>query len=137
MEVIMGLPLFSKSTYDEPRPTTYVPPKRPRTSPNPDPKNFRILRNFTDGDETGCVLVVEVEYPDATTFEGRKIMVYQGISLEFLEVQGVKFGLDPHFAQNEQLASPVARFIPTEEGWNMAVGFAVLLSRFGSRLKAR
>ena len=34
--------------------------------------------------------------------------------------------LDPHFSKDN--TSPIARFIPTDEGWNMANDFAIELN---------
>ena len=97
----MGLGLgFSRSTYDGPGP------------PNPDPANYRILRS----DKYGPFLLVEVLYPDCTNYEGRKILLYKGVTLADLDRQG---SIDPHFSENSKFASPIVRFMPTETGWEM------------------
>jgi hypothetical protein len=36
--------------------------------------------------------------------------------------------LDPHFSENKEYLSPVARFAPTSEGWSMAEGLAKSLN---------
>jgi len=85
-------------------------------NPNPDPQNYQIVRSLKIND----FLILKVNYPDCTTWEGNKILVYKGLDLKTLEQQK---SLDPHFSNNSKKHSPVARFIPTDEGWNMAVFF--------------
>lgn len=85
---------------------------------NPNPKNFKIIREKL----VHFILILEVEYPDAKNFEGRKIMAYSGFesSKQLLEV--TKGVLDPHFAEHG--VSPIARFKPDSIGWASAVRFA-------------
>lgn len=90
--------------------------KRPN---NPNPKNFRILRHFCVRDLT----VVEVIYPDATNYEGRKIMLYRA-RLEDIMAQKE---LDPHFCDDGSHLSPFARFEPTDRGWGAAQRCATVL----------
>lgn len=97
--------------------TEYVYVDRPAksTTPNPDPKNFRIRRieTFTNA------VVLLVQYPDCTNFEGKKVMVYRGTTVnDILSTDE----LDPHFT--ESTLAPVARFEPTDEGWRFACQFA-------------
>lgn len=99
----------------------------PRTSANsaapnnnPDPKNFTILREELVGD---C-LVLSVKYPDATNYEGIKIMVYQGFENSRALLAQTNGLLDPHFSTE---VSPVARFKPDGNGWANAVKFAGLI----------
>jgi len=141
----MGLSPFSKSSYDDDggkliHPISsnrhdVPPPSPPRTlhpeaegpdnaevlrrklPPNPVPTNFQFVRT----ERVGNFLLVEVLYPDCTNYEGRKILVYDGISLMELLAQG---SVDPHFSNNPKFHSPIARFVPTEEGWKMAKTFA-------------
>ena len=83
--------------------------------PNPNPRNFEI-RDVT---VIGKYLVADVDYPDCTNYEGRKIMVYCNVLRSELERQQT---LDPHFCDGEHM-SPVARFVPTKEGKKMAIAF--------------
>lgn len=76
--------------------------------PNPNPRNFEILRH----DEVGGWTVVEVRYPDATNYEGRKVMVFHS---RFADIAALE-SLDPHFCDDGHLA-PFARFEPTDRGW--------------------
>lgn len=87
--------------------------KKKKKYPNPDPKNFEIQ----DTVMINGFLIVLVNYPDCTNFEGNKILVYKNTTLTSLVKQG---SLDPHFSSNSKFHSPVARFEPTLEGWYMA-----------------
>ena len=85
--------------------------------PNPDPKNFKILRyQHVNGN-----LVIEVKYPDCTNYEGRKIMVYKNTTVDILKIQG---SIDPHFCNNSRMRSPFLRTEPTAEGWQVALKLA-------------
>ena len=84
-------------------------------TPNPDPYRFIIRR----AEQHGPYVIAEVVYPDATTFEGRKILVYKDV--EFSRILNADC-LDPHFSRTG--LSPVARFIPTTDGWKMAYSLA-------------
>jgi len=83
----------------------------------PDPRNFNILQ-YDAMEGRDAWIAVEVQYPDATNYEGRKIMVFRATRERFLE-ECENF-LDPHFCEGKHL-SPFARFEPTEEGWGAAV----------------
>lgn len=85
--------------------------------PNPDPANYEIVL----AEEVGRFLVLKIHYPDCTNYEGNKILVFEGIKpLDLLRQKLI----DPHFFVNKKIASPIARFVPTPEGWNMAIRFA-------------
>ena len=83
-----------------------------------DPTNFEILRTRSIG--SWCVL--EVQYPNATNYEGRKIMVYRRTLVKILQGIMDQKRLDPHFAEHS--VSPFARFEPTAAGWTAAVTLA-------------
>jgi hypothetical protein len=109
--------LFKKSSwsaYDRPPPTI----------PNPDPKCFQVKRHVTVGDG----LVVEVHYPNCTNYEGRKVLLYVGVTIVELLRQG---SIDPHFCDNTAYYSPIARFEPTETGWALAEHVAGLVRKGG------
>jgi hypothetical protein len=90
--------------------------------PNPDPFNYVVEKVLpSDG-----FLILEVRYPDCTNYEGRKIMVYENVTMEELEHQN---SLDPHFSNNKKFHSPIARFEPTSRGWDMAYELTKVLSR--------
>lgn len=79
---------------------------------NPNPNNFKILDYFIDKE----FLLVKINYPNATNFEGNKIMLYKG--LNFLDLVNSK-SIDPHFYEDK--FSPIARFVPTDQGWKMGL----------------
>lgn len=85
--------------------------KKVYISMNPNPKNFKI-EALVEIENT----YVEVFYPDAKNYEGRKIMVYKGKVAEQI-MKATE--LDPHF-QPEGL-TPIARFAPTLEGKYLAM----------------
>lgn len=93
----------------------------PPPAPNPNPRNFEILKAHTDveprwerggwrWERSRCVLVVR--YPDCTNYEGIKVLVYDDVHLHDLLYADF---LDPHFSEEEGFF-PIARFRPTEEG---------------------
>lgn len=84
--------------------------------PNPNPMRYSIKRVQKEGD----FLIIKINYPDCTTFEGNKILVYKGCTIVNLVEQGK---IDPHFSENKDFLSPIARFRPDDEGWKMAESF--------------
>jgi len=86
------------------------------TGGNPDPKNWKIIRS----EEIGTHLIVMMQYPDCTNYEGKKILLYENTTL--IGLLGQKL-IDPHFFPNSndfKYKSPIARFEPTDRGWEMA-----------------
>lgn len=106
----MGISLFNSSS------NSVADKSQPAALPNPNPKNYVAEYVYTVRD----FLVVGVRYPDCTNYEGRKILVYKGVTWGMLEKQG---SLDPHFCNNPEYISPIARFVPTNEGLGMAIVF--------------
>jgi len=114
----MGFSLFSSSTYDEIE--AALPKKKEQkksTFGNPNPKNYIILYS----EQIGEFSLFVVKYPDCYNYEGKKILIYRG-RIEDIIAQG---SLDPHFSDNEKLHSPIARFIPTDEGYSAARFFCI------------
>ena len=80
---------------------------------NPNPGNFKIIR----AKEINNFLICEICYPNCINYEGRKILVYEGLKTsDFLKMKKI----DPHFYPDSKL---VARFEPTTRGWKMAEFF--------------
>jgi hypothetical protein len=104
----MGLSLFGRSTCSCSRKSK--PLNITKKLPNPVPDRYRI----TYQEQIGDYLIVKVEYPDCTNYEGLKIMLYK-TTWENLSRQE---SIDPHFC--EDCLSPIARFEPTERGLTMA-----------------
>jgi hypothetical protein len=114
----MGVGPFSRSSsscYDTSAKTTTVPP-------NPNPKNYKVLRY----EEIGGNLVIELQYLDCTNYEGRKILVYRDLTYSELLAWSGHRGIDPHFHDdtNTIAKSPFARFKPTKDGWHAAIFLA-------------
>lgn len=102
----VGFNKLSSSSYD----------KIDNKSINSDITVYRIIKckkieNF---------LILFINYPNCTNFEGNKILVYINCTIDDLYTQG---SIDPHFSDNENYISPIARFIPTDMGWKMAEFF--------------
>jgi len=95
-------------------------------NPNPNPINFKIIKYLV----VNQFIIVDINYPDATNYEGNKILVFSNVSPENL--LNMKF-IDPHFCEEQTHPSPVARFVPTPRGWDMAIQFCeackVLINR--------
>lgn len=79
---------------------------------NPDPKKFEILHIVQRRD----FVIAFVQYPNCKNFEGNKILVWKGLTVA--QVRQME-EMDPHFASDSEL-SPIARFRPTQEGFNLA-----------------
>lgn len=104
----MGLSPFSSS---------YTEPNYKYNPGNPDPSRWKIKRSVCIGHN----VLVEVNYPDCTNYEGNKIILYRNCTVDLIKSQQK---LDPHFVREKYLVKPFARFEPTEEGWN--AGFEML-----------
>lgn len=83
---------------------------------NPRPDNYQIIDTLTIGN----YVIAEIRYPDCDNYEGRKILVYEGIDGRGLREQKL---IDPHFSDDKPYRSPIARFEPTKRGWLMALAF--------------
>ena len=130
----MGLgPRISNSSYDSEyhpydkecnykhRPTPVPIATSKQSFGNPNPLNFNIIRTS----QIKNYLLVEVAYPDCYNYEGIKLLVYKDCTVGDIIKQG---SMDPHFSENKTLHSPIARFVPTNEGWSMAESFVYLMS---------
>lgn len=90
--------------------------KKAKVDGNPDPDNWKIIK----AKEYGKYLLLEMHYPDCTNYEGKKILVFENVSLVDIVNQRQ---IDPHFfPANPKFKSPIARFEPTPRGWTMAEG---------------
>jgi hypothetical protein len=90
--------------------------KRPEA---PDKTNFNIIKL----EQVNYNVVIWVNYPNCTNYEGNKICVYK--NTDFYDFVNIRI-LDPHFSKDETL-SPFARFEPTENGWKMAIQIALMI----------
>lgn len=90
--------------------------------PNPKPDNYTIM----DYVQIGNALVIKIKYHDCTNYEGVKILVYKNTTINDLRKQ--KY-IDPHFCENKKFHSPIARFEPTDNGWNDALDYASTIGK--------
>lgn len=97
-----------------------LPAPMRKTAPNPDPNNYVIK----DSQMVRGHAILMVHYPDATSYEGHKILFYKNTKLDDIRKQK---HLDPHFSNNKQFLSPFARFEPTNDGWDAAVTLAMAI----------
>jgi hypothetical protein len=84
-------------------------------SGNPNPKKYKIKKSK----HIGSYVLIFINYPDCNNYEGDKILVYRQTTFDDSIEKGY---LDPHFSENAP--SPLARFEPTDAGWQMAIDFA-------------
>lgn len=106
---------FSSSSYDSQQ-SNNRKSNEVKTGQNPDPKRYSIKRMHKKDD----FLILKINYPDCTNYEGNKILVFKGCTIVDLVQQE---SIDPHFSENKNFHSPIARFKPDDEGWKMAEFF--------------
>ena len=114
--------LLSRSSYDEPiNNYLFSEDKRKAISDkNPDPSKFNIITWVP----VDTYLVVCIEYPNCDNYEGKKVLVYEDLTIEQLR----RFDtIDPHFSDSKRFKSPIARFVPTTTGMDMAVKFCLAM----------
>ncbi len=105
---------FSSSSFDHNQNDNILyGPFRFQPSPNPDPSNYKIIKS----EKINNHLIVLINYPDCTNYEGNKILVFEKLNIEELINQEK---IDPHFSDNKNYHSPIARFEPSEKGWSLA-----------------
>jgi hypothetical protein len=86
-----------------------------------DPNAFSRLKYTVEKYlEHGGHLAIQLKYDECKNYEGRKILVFQDTTILDLWHQKE---IDPHFTDDKAFKHPVARFIPTDEGWGMATKF--------------
>lgn len=88
----------------------------------PDPSKYEIVKHL----QMGKYLIVMINYPNCINYEGNKIMVYEDCTLKELKKNVY---IDPHFFENKKFHSPIARFVPTDNGWEMAENLCKMLNK--------
>lgn len=101
----MGVRLFGSSSWGRSEQGVYAPG-------DPVPSNFRIVRLHVGTHH----IAAEILWPDASNYEGRKVLVYKTDTTLLLNAKE----LDPHFQEDRGELVPIARFEPTQTGWRMA-----------------
>lgn len=99
--------MFSRSSFDNGQTISVLT----------DLSNYNILGSIIINNK----LIVKIKYTDCSSYEGRKILVFENCSFQELINQKI---IDPHFSENKKYHSPIARFKPDKEGWNNACIFA-------------
>lgn len=111
----MGFKLFSDSSSCTSRFT-----KDTLTAPNPNPFNYYI-RSI---EQVKGNVVAQIVYPDCTTYEGMKIILFKNADVGKLKNLSA---IDPHFLEDCEEYKVFARFEPTQEGYNAAITLAFML----------
>jgi len=114
---------FSRSEAEKPQ-AKKVSYSRTVPIPMPDPRHYEIMKYKT----IGRFLILKVRYAGCTNYEGTKILMFENVSNADIAHQGV---LDPHFSRSEKFHHPIARFVPTEAGWKMAIRLAHISQTVG------
>lgn len=80
---------------------------------------FKIMATHQEGKN----IAVLIKYPDNTNYNGNKIVVFKNKTKE--QVSKMK-EIDPHFLPDNNI---IARFEPTNEGWELAIKFLKLITK--------
>jgi hypothetical protein len=72
-------------------------------------------------------MLLEIFYPGATNYGGRKLALYRAAPWQVLQATR----LDPHFSEISGPTVPIARFTPTDEGRALARAVAKELQKTG------
>jgi len=113
----MGMKLFSSGSTSNCTFYSETVTKTTVTTPNPNPFKF-TLKNVYNSDK---YMMLILNYPDATTYEGDKVLVFKREDEnEVLQMIQEK-DLDPHFLEDR--LSPIARFASSDEGIKCAFEF--------------
>ncbi len=109
---------FSSSSFDNNNGFSCNEPEIIKSESSPDPTKFKLVNMKY----VGAYMILKIQYEDANNYEGLKILVFKDIKYNELLVKN-KNTIDPHFAENKEFVSPIARFEPTTEGWENAIKF--------------
>ena len=85
---------------------------------NPNPKKFEILEYLNVRGHT----LLKLKYHGCKNYEGTKILVFKNVTVQELLTKNSN-EIDPHFCDNSNYYSPVARIEPTSKGWDDAYKF--------------
>jgi hypothetical protein len=91
--------------------------KETKTTPNPNPFRFELKNVYN----TANYMMIVVNYPDATTYEGDKVLIYKRSDEPEVLKMLLDENLDPHFLEDS--LSPIARFPSSDEGMKLAFKF--------------
>ena len=88
-----------------------------RINSTPDPIKFEVVKI----DIVNGYPILLVNYPNVVNYEGDKILMYE----KNFDLRKIANHLDPHFFTAGD--SPIARFEPTDYGWELAITLAKAL----------
>jgi len=114
----MGIKLFSSDSYCSCEEIKSIDNK----FGNPDPKEYIVRHAY----EIEGNLVLEIDYPSCTNYEGKKILVYKDITFDELMAKN-KQVIDPHFSDNQDYVSPIVRIEPTALGMSIAKDLCLII----------
>jgi hypothetical protein len=90
----------------------YKPAPKKTFAPDPDPFKFTITKSYSEGGLT----LVRITYHGCTNYEGQKILLLRKDIGSLVALDR----LDPHFLDTDENGL-LARFIPTNEGWELGL----------------
>jgi len=96
-----------------------------KNTPDPKPDNYKILSSIV----MGKYIIIEIQYLDCTNYEGKKVLVFECRLNDLLNQKLI----DPHFSENKNFISPIARFEPTKRGIDWAIDFITTLIENGNK----
>lgn len=91
-----------------------TPSNTKKSDSEPDYDQHTVLKEAS----VGRYYLYMIKYHQCGSYNGTKILVYEG--------EKPKEQPDPHFLEEKK--SPIARFEPTERGWEMAIKFALMMT---------
>jgi len=101
-------------------------PKRQPFEPNSARFVIKSVAEYRKVTATGNYLLVVINYPDCTNFEGNKILVFENLSERELKLMR---NIDPHFFNDSRYKTPIARFEPSRNGMRAAKDFCDMMAR--------
>jgi len=101
-----------------------------KQQPNPNPSKYRIRAYRMQNGH----LLVDINYPDCTNYEGNKVLLFKNATIKQLKRQK---RIDPHFSKSKKFKSPFARFEPTQAGWEMGLKILKSMKRTNGSKNSR
>lgn len=92
-----------------------------KIDPNPKPDKYQVLEVVEDGK----YLLMKLKYDGCTTYEGTKVLLFENVKL--IDLMNQKL-IDPHFSDDRMYKYPMARFVPTKDGWNAGLKFIAMMN---------
>lgn len=106
----------SKSIFSPKSSSIYSAPEKRRLS------TFDMSYDIIKCRTIGKLSVLMIKYNNCNNYEGKKILVFNNSIAEISDLQYI----DPHFLDNTKHIHPIARFEPTDSGWEDALLFCAI-----------